>query len=268
MAVSEDVARKLLHMVQNVRARNTPEVLLMGDTRGKKRARMLEVIGDTILPRQLEFTSIQNGLENARLTLNVSSARVTETLVVEPSSLGENADIDGADRIQAAQQLGDLITRFSRAGGDIFLSSQPPENPPEAEDVGITLSEILAVVTVEDLPEDAQDASSDFYDLCEDFSLSRAELSKTGIIQRSSGEPEILPDLAALLAMDLEDWTKDSSAAIPMPQLIVMRPERGRDPALAMFCDGNVVVVSVHETRKLGSVVTALKELQRDDDDE
>ena len=294
MKVSEDVARKLLNVVQNIRARTTPEILLQGDTRGQKRARILEAISQTVLPRQLEFTSVLNGLEKAKIILQVGSARVTGVLAISPDDLGDAPGISGVDRIQAAQQLGHLIMAFSRMDGDVFLSSIPPENPSDADNVGITLSELLAVVSVEDLPEDTvdaietvdksdvgeiveapaqtlsidadhiQDIGAEFYDACANFSMNRLEMNTSGDIKRQSGEAEILPDLSALLAMDLGDWRKDSKPAIPTPQLIVMRPAKGRDPALAMYCDETGTVIVTHETRKLGSVVAALNELQKD----
>jgi len=294
MTIEENVTRKLTQMLTEFSPRLTEKNELTAASRGHKRARILEAIGQTVLPRTLAFSAGSNGEELSALVLEVSNSRVTAVSRAEPASLGALPDLSQSDREEAARQLGAMITAFSRETGGVFLQSSPPETAPDAEDVGITLSELLAVVTVEDLPDDVVETSQKtapetedekedapvidaqqparagylarFYDAVEAFSPARAEIGTDGEILRQS-EPDLMtPDLTELLARDLQEWQNDSGAAIAVPQLIVMRPEKPRDPAIALYRTQSGTVISVHETRKLGSVVSALKGLRQADE--
>ena len=296
MTINENVARRLLQIVQDVSARDTAKIALIAKTRGEKRARMLETIGQSVLSRRLEFTSIGNGSQTGSLVLEVTNSRVTRMIDATPDTLGDVVAISSGERHDVAQQLGQIVTGFSRCDGDIFALSTPLDHTPDAEDVGITLNELLAVVTVEDLPEDlldiaAGESTSDdeateeivqdvqkteahegpseqlktFYDRVEGLSSWRAILSTDGGISQESGTL-FSDDLAGSLASDLTEWSSDSGDAISLPQLIVMRPRKGRDEAMALYRNAAGTAVSVHETRKLGSVVGAVKELLKHDD--
>lgn len=292
MTSEVNVTRKLQHILAGLSPRTDQVAQLSATSRGNKRARMLEAIGQTVLARVLVFTSEHEGTAKATLVLNVNSSRVTAVEHAEPESLGNVPDLTSESRTETAQQLGALMTEFSRVDGDVHLQSFPPETAPGAEDVGITLSELLAVVTVEELPEDVVEATqvaevsepedvavpidaaqparagylARFYDSVDSFSAAKAEITADGAIARQS-EPELIAaDLAELLTRDLQEWENDSGDVIAMPQLIVMRPEKPKDPALALYRTESGTVVSVHETRKLGSVVSALKELRQSDE--
>lgn len=292
MTVEENVTRKLQNILDDLSPRGTEASVLSAASRGGKRAKMLEAIGQTVLPRVLEFTSQEQSQVTATLVLMVSSSRVTGVEKAEPDVLGEMPDLTSEDRDESAQQLGALMTSLSRMEGDVHLRSFPPETAPDAEDVGITLSELLSVVTVEDLPEDVVEASqapqdvaepeeaapiaaeqpvgagylARFYDSVDGFSPAKVEITAEGQISRQSGPDIVAPDLAELLTRDLMEWENDSGEVIATPQLIVMRPEKPKDPALALYRTESGTVVAVHETRKLGSVVNALKGLRQSDE--
>ena len=150
MTIEENVTRKLKYVIEDLSARNSDIAVLSATSRGQKRAKMLEAIGQTVLPRVLVFTSQQKDDVAATLFLNVSSSRVTAVEKVEPEALADLPDLNPENREETAQQLGALMTAFSRMEGDVHLRSFPPETAPDAEDVGITLSELLTVVTVEE----------------------------------------------------------------------------------------------------------------------
>ena len=105
-----------------------------------------------------------------------------------------------------------------------------------------------------------------FYDSVDGFAPAKVEITSEGQISRQSGPDIVAPDLAELLTRDLQEWANDSGEVIATPQLIVMRPEKPKDPALALYRTESGTVVAVHETRKLGSVVNALKGLRQSDE--
>ncbi|MEX0317348.1 MAG: hypothetical protein AB3N21_05335 [Ruegeria sp.] len=276
-------------------ARLSPANTLSGTTASERRVEILRTIRGTILPRRLEFSS-----ENEdRLVLEVSSSRVTDVL---EATQGDAPGFDADDREQVTMRLAQLISKFSETIGPLEVLSLHPDKSPDADDVGITMSEIetacaeIAVSDtplIEDTPTTAQSEDEAPTVILEPQNLttpptstkSVAHLFHKGAAAFASGrvlvrkwndtpvdmagdcapDGPLYPDadVLAQFASDLAAWDTDSADAISHPQLIVLRPSGGKAPGIALCRDGEATAAAIHETRKLGAVVSLWKSLTR-----
>jgi len=261
-------------------ARLSQAVQLPGDGAEARRHDMLRSIRNTVLPRRLEFTA-ENG---DRLTIGVNSSRVTDVF-----AFGDTAgpDFNAEPRQDLAQKLAQMVTTIAAAPGPLALSSQHPGVSPRADDVGITLSEIEAACA--DIPLPAQprvELVSDRQDLVETpdsapetttapqafyDGMAHVAQGRGRFIHQNAGPAsfdgacedgqQLYPgdDLVSQLASDLAAWETDAGSTLSHPQLIVMRPAGGHGTCLTLFRDEIETTAAIHETRKLGSVVSTWK---------
>ncbi len=266
-------------------ARLNPAVTLTGETAAARREQVLRTIRGTVLPRRLEFTAANGDC----LAIEVNSSRVTDVFRVRS---GLVPDFETQQRDALAESLAHLVSDIASAPGPLELISLQPDIALEADDVGITFSEISKACLAIELPSEPvvsivtdqttstlpdnppvsdQSLSSRFYDGADRCSLGRIQASKQdGTTHRSDGA--CAPDqplhagqsLLKKFADDLAGWDGDALVELDYPQLIVMRPSGGNGTALAVLHDANEITVAVHEARKLGAVVNLWKDLTED----
>ncbi|KUJ73177.1 hypothetical protein AVO45_15660 [Ruegeria marisrubri] len=282
--VDTQILDMLAEIGRSVSARVSPAVHVQGETAELRRSAILKTIRGTVLPRRLEFTAANGDL----LALEVGSSRVTD--VIEGSQ-GELPDFETDSREEITERLASLISAISSAPAPLELVSLRPDTDPDADDVGITMSEIekacaaielpgdprVAVVSDDSVPESApepvaepQDRSlaRDFFQGSERFATGRVLIDSSSLepVESdglcSAGAP-LCPsaDALAQFARDLAGWDADSASTLTHPQLIVLRPSGGKAAGLAIFRDGSLTSAAVHETRKLGAVVSLWKTL-------
>ncbi len=271
-------------------ARLSPAIRLSGDTAQSRRGKVLEAIRGTILPRRLEFTAA----DGAVLAIEVNSSRVTD---VFRCASGAVPDFETEAREDLIERLAQLVSDISTAPGPLELVSLRPDTTLEADDVGITFSEVKAACAeivlaeeprmsiVPDQPTEPEPVQSDqpsveiakpdpsgiadrFYEGADRFALGRM------LIGGATDEPDFdgicAPDqtahpdqdLLTRFARDLTGWQADSSDTLSHPQLIVMRPSAGQGAGLAILSDGQKTAAAVHDARKLGAVVNLWKALK------
>ncbi|WP_170574252.1 hypothetical protein [Ruegeria atlantica] len=265
-------------------ARLTPAVKVPGETALVRREKVLRTIRGTILPRRLEFTAANGDC----LAIEVNSSRVTDIFRVQS---GIAPDFETEPREELASKLAQLVSDIACAPAPLELISLQPDTALEADDVGITISEIevacesielpadpvISIVASDPEPEDTaveQDGPDTlaqlFYEGCERFAQGRVlvdgadgvALSVDGACQ--ANEPlHPSDDLLSRFAQDLAGWDEDVTTAMDHPQLIVMRPSGGKGAGLAVLNDGEKIAVAVHEARKLGAVVNLWTSLTR-----
>ncbi|WP_226689467.1 hypothetical protein [Ruegeria arenilitoris] len=271
-------------------ARLNPAVTVPGETAQARREKVLRTIRGTILPRRLEFTAANGDC----LAIEVNSSRVTDVFRVQS---GIAPDFETESREDLAVKLAQLVTDIACAPAPLELVSLQPDTALEADDVGITYSEIETACENIEVPTEpvisiVADADPDeiasvdealeseendtlaqrFYDGSERFAQGRvlaagadgAALQMAGDCQENGSlHPD--SDLLARFARDLAGWNGDSAAVMDHPQLIVMRPSGGKDAGLAILNDGKNLAMAVHEARKLGAVVNLWTNLKRPD---
>ncbi|WP_299949024.1 hypothetical protein [uncultured Ruegeria sp.] len=259
-------------------ARLSPMVCLSGDTAQARRDEVLTAIRRTILPRRLEFMAADGGM----LAVEVNSSRITDVFrCVE----GPLPDFETEAREHLTDQLARLVSDIAVAPGPLELVSLRPDTALEADDVGITFSEVEAACARIDLPEEprmsvvpdavpeptSQDQSGvaeAFYDGAERFALGRFLIEEQNEEAKLDGlcaegqqaHPD--KDLLARLTQDLSSWQADGSDTLSQPQLIVMRPSGGQRVGLAIVHDDAEVAAAFHDARKLGAVVNLWKSLK------
>ncbi|CUJ99444.1 hypothetical protein RUE5091_02042 [Ruegeria denitrificans] len=259
-------------------ARLNPAVTIPGETAQARREKVLRTIRGTILPRRLEFTAANGDC----LAIEVNSSRVTDVFRVQS---GIAPDFETEPREDLAIKLAQLVTDIASAPAPLELISLQPDSALEADDVGITFSEIeaacekielpaepvISIVPVDAEPEDnvpvAEGENTDtlaqrFYDGAERFTQGRilatgADGTEINAAEDCAENGAMRPnsDLLARFVRDLAGWNDDSSAAMDHPQLIVMRPSGGKGAGLAILNNGENFAMAVHEARKLGAVV-------------
>ncbi len=262
-------------------ARLSPAVTLVGDTPLTRRAEVLRAIRRTVLPRRLEITAANGDC----LAIEVNSSRVTDVFRVRS---GLVPDFETEARDVLTDRLAHLVSDIAAAPAPLELTSLQPDTALEADDVGITLSEIQVacqsiefptepiVSIVPDVQPDPQPPAPQpdtlaarFFDAADKFALGRIlaessdgrELQSDGICApgQSAGPNQ---ELLAQFAKDLSGWNADLAIDPKKPQLIVMRPSGGKGAGLAVLQHGDQFAVALHEARKLGSAVnlwTSLK---------
>ncbi len=286
-----DILDMLEDIGRSATARLSPAVRLPGSTAEERRQSVLKKIRGTILPRRLEFTA-SNG---DQLALEVSSSRVTDVFLT-PS--GDAPDFETEPRNGVADKLAQGISAISGAPAPLEVVSLRPDATPEADDVGITLSEIESACALIDLPSEphvkvvaealeplaesepvsevapepdteASSSSRNFFDGAERFALGRilVETGDATSVQTADLCAENAPlhpeqDVLARFVSDLSGWDTDSNSVMPHPQLIVMRPSGGRAAGIAVLRDGSSTAVAIHEARKLGAVVNLWKSIR------
>ncbi len=270
-------------------ARLNPAVTVPGETARGRRDKVLDTIRGTILPRRLEFTAANGDC----LAIEVNSSRITDVFRVQS---GIAPDFETEPREELAAKLAQLVTDIAAAPAPLEMISLQPDNALEADDVGITYSELESacgkiklpadpvISIVPDEPEDSappkEEAAEEptdslaqrFYDGSERFAQGRVlAQGADGASSRmdgtcDEGEP-LYPnsDLLARFARDLAGWDGDSANVMDHPQLIVMRPSGGKGAGLAVLNDGKSFAIAVHEARKLGAVVNLWATLKRPD---
>ncbi len=257
-------------------ARLSPAVNLAGDTALARRNAVLRTIRGTVLPRRLEFTAANGDC----LAIEVNSSRVTDVFRVRS---GPVPDFETESREALTDKMAQLVTDIANAPAPLELNSLKPDTLLEADDVGITLSEIEKacagivltedpiVAVVPDTEEPAPQAVSDDSTALADAFFEGAGRFATGRVL-VSGSPETPPrvdgacassgalhpdqELLTRFAADLAGWDSDAGAKLDHPQLIVMRPSGGKGSGLAVLNDGHQIAIAAHETRKLGAVVS------------
>ncbi|MES0825129.1 hypothetical protein [Ruegeria sp. SCP11] len=272
-------------------ARLTPAVKIPGETAQIRREKVLRTIHGTILPRRLEFTAANGDC----LAIEVNSSRVTDVFRVQS---GVAPDFETESREDLASKLAQLVSDIACAPAPLELISLQPDTALEADDVGITYSEIeaacegielpadpiISIVTNDSEPHDttAVDAATElgatdtpaqlFYEGSERFAQGRVLADGAGVEalradgKCQAGEP-LHPDadLLARFAQDLAGWDADATTTMSHPQLIVMRPSGGKGAGVAVLNDGESFAIAVHEARKLGAVVNLWTSLKRPD---
>ncbi|WP_170330492.1 hypothetical protein [Ruegeria arenilitoris] len=270
-------------------ARLNPAVTIPGETARLRREKVLNTIRGTILPRRLEFTAANGDC----LAIEVNSSRITDVFRVQS---GIAPDFETEPREELADKLAKLVTDIAAAPGPLELISLQPDTALEADDVGITFSEIESACQKIELPVDpvisivpdepketapadeavteepADSLAQRFYDGSERFAQGRVLVQATdGASLRMDGTCDeggpLHPssDLLARFASDLAGWDNDTANVMDHPQLIVMRPSGGKGAGLAILNDGESFSIAVHETRKLGAVVNLWATLKRPD---
>ncbi len=261
-------------------ARLTPAVHLSGDSAQARRDEVLGTIRGTILPRRLEFTAA----DGAILAIEVNSSRITD---VFRCVSGPVPDFETEEREALTERLAQLVSDISTAAGPLELVSLRPDTALEADDVGITLSEVEAACARIELPDeprmsivpdpepepvnaqpDASGVASRFYEGADRFALGRLLTGAPGEDSEFAGicapDQAVHPDqdLLSRFARDLAGWQADASDALSQPQLIVMRPSGGQGAGLAVLSDGQQTAAAVHDARKLGAVVNLWRTLK------
>ncbi|WP_170418638.1 hypothetical protein [Ruegeria atlantica] len=257
-------------------ARLDPAVALPGDTALERREKVLQTIRGTVLPRRLEFTAANGDC----LAIEVNSSRVTDVFRVRS---GVAPDFATEQRDALAGQLAQLVTDIAGAPAPLNLISLRPDSTLEADDVGITFSEIASACTAIEIPaepaisvvpdvvepaniaepvENAEGLAGRFYHGSQRLAAGRIHArAKNGELIQSDGdcaEDRTLhagQSLLAQFARDLSGWDDDAATALDHPQLIVMRPSGGKGSGLAVLNDGKEFSMVVHEARKLGAIV-------------
>lgn len=253
-------------------ARLSPATFLAGDSAEARRGQVLGAIRGTILPRRLEFTAA----DGAVLAIEVNSSRITD---VFRCASGPVPDFETEAREDLTARLAQLVSDISTASGPLELVSLRPDTALEADDVGITYSEIEAACTRIDLPEEPRMSivpdpepeagiAGQFYEGSDRFALGRLLMDASGENPAFDGlcapdQPAHPgPDLLARFARDLTGWQADGSDALSQPQLMVLRPSGGQGAGLAILSDGQQTAAAVHDARKLGAVVNLWKSLK------
>ncbi|WP_170559926.1 hypothetical protein [Ruegeria atlantica] len=257
-------------------ARLEPAVALSGDTAVERRDRVLQSIRGTVLPRRLEFTAANGDC----LAIEVNSSRVTDVFRVRS---GVAPDFETEQREALAGQLAQLVTDIAAAPAPLSMISLRPDTMLEADDVGITFSEIAKACTTIEMPaepvisvvpdttEPNVDVESEddtdglvglFYQGSQRLAVGRIQAkAPNGELIQSDGDcaedQSLHADhtLLAQFARDLSGWDDDTASALDHPQLIVMRPSGGKRSGLAVMNDGKEFSMVVHEARKLGAIV-------------
>ena len=279
---------EILEMLEDIGrssvARMSPAIQLKGESAKQRRDQVLTAIRRTILPRRLEFVAA----DGTRLAIEVSSSRVTDVFECET---GPKPDFETEERDTLAEKLAQIVSGIATSPGPLQLASLRPDTAQEADDVGLTYSEIEAACARIDLPdeplvalvpeqpekpepeveapeqpENQAGAAQAFYDGAERFALGRMLISASQqtVLQSdglcADGQP-LNPgqDLLHRFASDLAGWQADSATALP--QLVVMRPSGGQGAGLALLRDGHETAAALHDARKLGAVVNLWKSL-------
>lgn len=278
--MDNDILELLEDIGRSSVARLSPSTYLAGDNAQARRDQVLSAIRGTILPRRLEFTAA----DGAVLAIEVNSSRITDvfTCASEPAP-----DFETHSREDLTELLAQLVSEISTAAGPLELVSLQPDEALEADDVGITYSEIAAACAKIDLPEEPRmsivpdpepDVEADapntsgiaeqFYDGSSRFALGRVLMASDDEDPTVDGlcapdQPAYTKkDLLSRFARDLSGWSKDGADVVPYPQLIVMRPSGGHGAGLAVLSDGQQTAAAVHDARKLGAVVNLWRSLK------
>ncbi len=269
-------------------ARVSPAVDLDGETADDRRQSVLSSISGTILPRRLEFTAA-NG---ACLAIEVSSSRITDVFRCVD---GPVPDFETESREDLTDKMAQLLTDIATAPGPLTLASLRPDVVLEADDVGLTFSEVEtacnqleiadapAIAIVPDQPEPVENTETEedvqptppasgtatlFFEGSEKVALGRlligeqggAELAPEGLFAEGQSV-EVNDELLAQFTRDLSGWQSESDTALP--QMIVMRPSEGQGSGLAVLSDGEKTAAVLHENRKLGAIVSLWKSLRK-----
>ncbi|NOD66358.1 hypothetical protein [Ruegeria sp. HKCCD7303] len=268
-------------------ARLSPAVTIAADSAAARRAAVLRSIRGTILPRRLDFTAA-NGM---CLAIEVNSSRVTDIFQV-PS--GPTPDFETESRGELVEKLAQLVSEIATAPTPLELKSGKPDSDLEADDVGLTYSEIESACAAIDLSTkpivsvvpDLEPSTDDdpalamnvdpstelaqrFFDGAGRFASGRVLIDsadKTGLAYEGSCQPSQGmhpgPDVLARFATDLAGWDNDTQDEFDGPQLIVIRPSGGKGAGLAVLSDSGQIAVAAHDARKLGAVVNLWTSLQ------
>ncbi len=281
-----DILEMLDDIGRSAVARLNPAVTIPGDTAQERRDKVLNIIRGTILPRRLEFTAA-NGV---CLAIEVNSSRVTDVFRVHA---GIAPDFETESREDLAAKLAGLVSDIASATAPLELVSLQPDTALEADDVGITFSEIevacegieltaepvISIVANAESAEDEVTAeplldglASRFFEGADRFAQGRVlAQAKDGAELRAEGTcgqaQPLHPDqeLLSQFARDLSGWSADASN-LDLPQLIVMRPSGGKGAGLAILRDNEQFAMAVHQARKLGAVVNLWATLTRPDE--
>ena len=132
-----DILEMLDDIGRSAVARLNPAVTIPGETAQVRRDKVLNTIRGTILPRRLEFTAA-NGV---CLAIEVNSSRVTDVFRVHA---GIAPDFETESSEELAAKLAGLVSDIASAPAPLELVSLQPDTALEADDVGITFSEIEA----------------------------------------------------------------------------------------------------------------------------
>ncbi len=264
-------------------ARLSPAIYLSGSSALLRRNEVLGAIRGTILPRRLEFTAA----DGATLAIEVNSSRVTD---VFRCASGPVPDFETEAREKLIERLAQVVSEIATAPGPLELVSLRPDTALEADDVGVTFSEVeaacarielieeprMAIVSDQTLEPEAQPETASqgatsiagkFFEGADRFALGRILIGSTedemqfdGLCaQGQDAHPDT--DILARFTRDLAGWQADGSDALTDPQLIVIRPTGGQGAGLAILCDGQETAAAVHDARKLGAVVNLWKTL-------
>lgn len=281
--MATDIIDMLEDIGRSATPRLSPAVHLSGDTTEACRANILTMIGRTVLPRRLEFTSADGTV----LAIEVNSSRITD---VYSGSTGDIPDFETEPRDALIQKLARMVSDLAACAQPIQVISLQPDGPLEADDVGVTFSEIQkacaafpikaepSVAIVPDLaPETASDNTAEdmtdglaqaFFNGADRFAMARLLIGPDAVPVQlegacADGQPlHPTNDLLTRFASDLSGWDADSANTLGHPQLIVVRPAGGKGAAVALLRDGQDTAVAVHDARKLGAVVNLWKSLR------
>ncbi len=278
---------EILEMLEDIGrssvARLSPAISLKGESAQVRRDQVLTAIRSTILPRRLEFVAA----DGARLSIEVSISRITDVFECD---VDPKPDFETEPREVLTEKLARMVTDIAAAPGPLQLASLRPDTALEADDVGLTYSEIKAACAQIEMPDEPRvalvpDSNEDpepeeasqtsdhasvaqaFYDGADRFALGRVLISREASdISQSDGlcapNQPAHPgqDILARFTRDLAGWQADSDTALP--QLVVMRPSGGQGAGLALVRDGQQTAAALHDARKLGAVVTLWKSLK------
>ena len=276
---SADIVDMLENIGRAATPRLSPAVQLPGETASDRRQDILRAIRGTVLPRRLDF----NASDGTCMAIEVNSSRVTDVFA---ASTGAVPDFETESREDLTGKVAQLVSNLSTAPGPLHMTSRRPDAALEADDVGVTYSEIAAACAQIDLPDappaepviavvsDTADARPQaeadqpsllrqFYDMAGKFALGRVLDQGDGTPPETDGACDqgqpLHPDQPLLdrLSADLSGWDADTAPALGHPQLIVMRPAGGTGAALALLRDGSGTTAVVHQSRKLGAVISA-----------
>lgn len=257
-------------------ARLSPGVVIAGETASERRDLLLRAIRKTILPRRLEFTSSTGDV----WAIEVNSSRVTD---VFRTRSGQVPDFGTEPREDLIEKTAHLLSDIASAPAPLEMLSLKPDGTVEADDVGITLSEIENACGDIDLPEEhvisivpdvpKEDIEEHAAEPSENLALAffeGAERFSTGRILTEGNDPEALrlegtcapggekhagPEILSRFAADLAGWRDDTGETEADAQLMVMRPTGGKGAGLAVVTDRGKIAIAVHDARKLGAVV-------------
>lgn len=286
-------ATDIIDMLESIGRRATPRlspaVQVSADNTEARREKVLQSIRETVLPRRLEFSAPDGTV----LALEVNNGRITDVYAV---SSGEIPDFETEPRDALIKKLARLVSDLALAGDPLQLVSGQPDGPLEADDVGITFTEVMKACMEIELHSEPRmaivpDPAPEPVDCTLGAAAPEAEPVVEGLAQRffdgaqrfasgrvltgiddtpprldgicAEGEP-LHPDRDLLdrFARDLAGWDTDCGDAIDHPQLIVMRPSGGDGTALAILRDGQGTAAAIHGARKLGAVVNLWKILR------